>query len=87
MNQGCMKAFAVALMLLGVLLALVGLVFLLAPGKAGKGIIVLALGGALIGFAANRLKVMASLSPEGVEQQLTAMATGSNGELTVTSAA
>ncbi|MGE5531946.1 MAG: hypothetical protein ACM3VW_07525, partial [Bacteroidota bacterium] len=37
--------------------------------------------------ALNRLKVMTELSPEGVEQQLTAMATGSNGEITVTSAA
>lgn len=87
MNQGCLKGFAIALLLLGVLLALVGLVFLLAPGRAVKGIILLGIGGALIGFAASRLKVMAQLSPEGVEQQLTAMATGANGELTVTSAA
>jgi len=87
MNQGCLKAVAIALMLLGVLLALVGLVFLLAPGRAVKGIILLGIGGALIGFAASRLRVMAQLSPAGVEQQLTAMATGANGELTVTSAA
>lgn len=87
MNQGCLKIFAIALMLAGVLLALVGLVFLLARRPASESLIPLGLGIALIAFAASRMRVMAELSPEGVEQQLTAMATGANGEITVTSAA
>lgn len=87
MSQGCLRVFAAALLLAGVLLALLGLVFLLAPGRASKGVALLAMGFALIAFGANRLKVMAQMTPEGVEQQLTAMAAGANGELTVTSAA
>lgn len=87
MNQGCLKAFAFVLLLLGALVALLGLVFLLAPGRASKGLIMLAIGGALIAFAASRLRALAALSPEGVEQALTAMANGANGEVTVTSAA
>jgi predicted transcriptional regulator len=87
MNSGCLKLFTIAIMVLGVLMGLLGVIFLLAPGRAVTGVIMLALGITLIATAANRLKVMAQLSPEGIEQQLTAMATGSNGELTVTSAA
>lgn len=87
MSQGCLRGFAIVLMLAGVLLALLGLLFLLARRPATESLIPLAIGIALIGFAASRLKVMAELSPEGVEQQLTAMATGANGEVTVTSAA
>lgn len=87
MNPGCLKSFSIAIMVLGVAMGLLGVIFLLAPGKAVTGMIMLVLGIILIATAANRLKVIAQLSPEGVEQQLTAMATGSNGELTVASAA
>jgi Zn finger protein HypA/HybF involved in hydrogenase expression len=87
MNSGCLKPLAIAIMVLGSLLGLLGIIFLLAPGRAMTAGIMLIIGSILIAVALNRLKVMAELSPEGVEQQLTAMATGSNGEITVTSAA
>ncbi|MEN6302194.1 MAG: hypothetical protein ABFD96_05675 [Armatimonadia bacterium] len=86
MNQGCLKTFALGQLWLGVLLALLGLVFLLAPGRAGTGLIMLLIGGAIIAFSASRLRVMKNLSPEGVEQQLQAAAAASGGELTVTEA-
>lgn len=86
MNQGCLKVFALGLLVLGALLALLGLIFLLAPGRAGTGLIMLVLGGAIIAFAASRLRAVQNLSPEGVEQQLQAAAAGSGGELTVTEA-
>ncbi|MHB8997059.1 MAG: hypothetical protein ACYC63_17575 [Armatimonadota bacterium] len=87
MNSGCLKPVAIAIMVLGALLGLLGIIFLLAPGRAMTAGIMLIIGSILIAVALNRLKVMAEQSPEGVEQQLTAMATGSNGELTITSAA
>lgn len=87
MNSGCLKSLAIAMMVVGALLGLLGIIFLLAPGRAMTAGIMLIIGSILIAVALNRLKVMAEQSPEGVEQQLTAMATGSNGELTVTSAA
>ncbi|MCE5240375.1 hypothetical protein LLH23_18065 [bacterium] len=83
MNQGCLKAFAIVLLLLGVLLGFLGLVFAIAPGRAGTGLVMLVLGIAIIGFAATRLKAMQALSPEGVEQQITRVAADSNGDLTV----
>lgn len=87
MNQGCMKPLAIVLMMGGVLLALLGLLFLLAQRPATQSLVPLIAGIVLIAFAAARLKAMAERSPEGVEQQLTAMASGANGEITVTSAA
>ncbi len=83
MNQGCLKAFAFVLLLLGVCLGLLGLVFLIAPGRAGTGLVMLVFGIVIIGFAASRLKAMQALSPEGVEQQITRVAADSNGDLTV----
>jgi len=83
MNQGCLKAFAIVLLLLGVLLGFLGLVFVIAPGRAGTGLVMLVLGIAIIGFAASRLKAMQALSPQGVEQQITRVAADSNGDLTV----
>ena len=87
MNPGCLKSFAIAIMVLGIAMGLLGVIFLLAPGHGVQGIILLVLGIILIATSANRLKVLAQLSPEGIEQQLAAMATGSNGEITVASAA
>jgi hypothetical protein len=87
MNQGCLKAFALVLMALGALLGLLGIIFLIAPGRALTGLIMLVLGGVLIGFAASRLKVMRTLSPEGVEQQILAAAAAANGEVTVATVA
>jgi hypothetical protein len=87
MNQGCLKAFAFVMMLLGVLLGLLGLVFLIAPERGLTGFIMLVLGAVLIGFAASRLRAMKALSPEGVEQHITQVAADSNGDVTVGSVA
>ena len=83
MNQGFLKAFAMLLLALGALLGLLGLIFLIAPGRAGTGLIMLVISAVLIGLAASRLKAMKSLSPEGVEQQITAVAADAGGEVTV----
>lgn len=87
MNQGCLKAFAFVLMVLGALLGLLGVVFLIAPGRAVTGLIMLVIGAVLIGFAASRLKAMKAVSPEGVEQHITQVAADSNGDVTVASLA
>jgi len=87
MNQGCLKAFASILMLLGAGLGLLGLVFLIAPGRAMTGLVMLIIGVALVGFAASRMRTMQALSPEGVEQHLTSVAADANGDLTVTALA
>jgi DNA-binding transcriptional ArsR family regulator len=86
MNQGCLKTTAIVLIVVGVLLALLGLIFLLAPGKAVKGLIMLAVAGVIIGFAASRLKAMAALTPESIEKQLASLAAASGGEITVSEA-
>jgi len=87
MNQGCLKPFAFAVMLVGVLLALLGLVFVIAPGRGLTGFIMLVAGVVLIGFAGSRLRTMKALSPEGVEQHITQVAADSNGDVTVGSVA
>lgn len=87
MNQGCLRGFAFGITVLGVLLGLLGIVFLLAPGHATQGLIMLVISLGVVLFAASRIKALAAASPEGVEQQLTALAAGSNGEITVTAAA
>ena len=86
MNQGCLKAFAFTLMLLGVLLGLLGLDFIIAH-RGTAGFIMLVTGIVVIAFAASRLKVMNTLSPEGVEQQIMAVAADANGEVTVAAVA
>lgn len=87
MNQGCLRAFAIVLMVLGALLGLLGLIFLIAPERHLTGFIMLVIGAVLIGFAASRLRAMKGLSPEGVEQQITAVAADAGGEVTVGSVA
>jgi hypothetical protein len=87
MNQGCLKAFAIVLMLVGALLGVLGLVFLIAPGRAGTGLVMLIIGLALVAFAASRMKTMKGLSPEGVEQQITSVAAAANGDVTVSALA
>jgi len=87
MNQGCLKVFAFVLMLAGILLALIGVVYLLAPSFSDRvGLLMLLIGAGIIAFAASRLRAVQNLSPEGVEQQLQAAAAASGGELTVTEA-
>ena len=86
MNQGCLKAVAHSLVVLGVLLGLVGVIFVLAPGRAGKGLVMLGLAALLIGFAANRLRAMARLTPQYLEELIAALAAAANGEVTLASA-
>lgn len=91
MEQGCLKGVAFGLVLLGALLGLLGLIFIIAaaqePAHGPAGWIMLGIAVALIIFAASRLRAMKTLSPEGVEQQITAVAAGANGEVTVASVA
>jgi len=61
MNQGGLRAVAIALMLLGVVLGLLGLVFLLASGKAVKGGILLEISGVMIGVGASSPEVHGTL--------------------------
>lgn len=86
MNQGCLKPVAYFVLVLAVLLGLVGLLFVLAPGKAGKGLLMLAIAAGLIGFAVSRLRAMAQLSPQYLEEQITSLAAASNGVVTLASA-
>ncbi len=83
MNQGCLKGFALILLMLGALLGLLGIVFLIAPGRALVGLVMLLIGGALIGFAASRLRTLQGTSAAGVEQHIMQVATDSNGDVTV----
>jgi hypothetical protein len=83
MNPGCLKTFAMLLLVLGALLGLLGLIFLIAPDRAGTGLILLVIGAVIIGFAASRLKAMKGLSPEGVEQQITVVAADAGGDVTI----
>lgn len=88
MNQGCLKLYAIVLLLVGAVLALVGLVYLAAPNASKlSAIIILAVGLIVIGFAASRLRALRSEAPEGVEQQLTALGAAAGGEVTVALAA
>lgn len=85
MNTG-LKLFAIVVLALGILLALLGLVFLLAPGRSATGLLLLIIGLGIILFAASRLRAMADMAPEGVERALQAAAAASQGEITVTEA-
>ena len=59
MSQGTLKAFAIALLVFGVVIILLGMMLLVMPGRAGKGIILIAVGAGLIGFAVLRLNALA----------------------------
>ncbi|NPV46735.1 MAG: hypothetical protein HPY69_07240 [Armatimonadetes bacterium] len=86
MSQGCLRTVAYSLMLVGALIGLLGLVFVLAPGRAAKGLMMLLVAGGLIGFALSRLRAMARLTPEYLAEQVSALAAASNGEVTLASA-
>lgn len=87
MNEGCLKLFALGIMLLGALLGLLGLIFVIAPDRGAVGFILLAAAVALIAFASSRLRRLKTLSPEGVEQQIMNVAASSEGDVTVGSVA
>lgn len=86
MNQGCLRTFAISIAVFGALLGILGLIFLLAPGYALKGIIMLALGLGIVLFAASRLRVIAANTPQSVEQNLSELAAASGGEITLAEA-
>lgn len=86
MNQGCLRSVAYAVLVLGVLSGLWGLVFVLAPGRAGRGLVMLVVAGGLLAFALSRLRAMARLTPEYLAEQISALAAANNGEVTLASA-
>ena len=87
MNEGCLKLFALGIMLLGALLGLLGLIFVIAPDRGLVGFILLVVAVALIAFASSRLRRLKTLSPEGVEQQIMNVAASAEGDVTVGSVA
>jgi hypothetical protein len=86
MSQGSLRAFAFVLVVFGTLIMLLGIVFLLAPGRAAKGLLLLAIGGGVVGFAVQRLKTLATTTPDYLDEQLTNLAAAANGEVTVAAA-
>lgn len=86
MSQGCLRTVAYFVLLVGVVVGLLGLVFILAPGKAAKGLVMLIVAAGLVGFAVSRLRAMARLSPQYLAEQISALAAASNGEVTLAAA-
>lgn len=87
MQQGLVKAMGVLMMVIGVLLGLLGLVFLLAGGdRASVGLIMLVIAAILIGLAASRLRAIEAARPESIEVELASLAAATDGEVTVAQA-